>query len=69
MAKQRNWPATCRVAYGHIYLYGVNLHQFVGGAFFQDHDFCVFTEEQGTYAADAVLYDYFLVKRIRLREQ
>lgn len=68
LAKQRNWPAACRVAYGHVYLYGVNLHQFIGGGFFKDHDCCVFAEEQGAYAADAVLYDYFWVDRIRLRE-
>lgn len=68
LARQRNWQATCRVAYGHVYLYGVNLHQFVGGAFFRDHDFCVFADEQGAYAADAILYDYFLVDRIRLRK-
>ncbi|GGF28465.1 hypothetical protein GCM10011383_45260 [Hymenobacter cavernae] len=68
VAKQRNWKTACRVAYGHVYLYGVNLHQFVGGAFWQDHDFCVFTDAQGAYAADATLYDYCLVDRIRLRK-
>lgn len=68
LAKQRNWKTTCRVAYGHVYLYGINLHPFIGGAFFKDHDFCVFADEQETYAADAVLYDYFLVDRIRLRK-
>lgn len=68
LAKQRNWKAACRVAYGHVYLYGVNIHQFVGGSFFKDHDFCVFADEQGAYAADAILYDYFLVNRIQLRK-
>ena len=68
LAKERHWKAACRVAYGHVYLYGVNLHQFVGGAFFKDHDFCVFTDERGTYAADAILYDYFLIDRIQLRK-
>ncbi|RZK38134.1 MAG: hypothetical protein EOO61_08230 [Hymenobacter sp.] len=67
VAQQRHWPATCRVAYGHVYLYGLSLHQFIPGAFFQDHDFCVFADKQGTYAADATLYDYFLVDPIRLR--
>jgi hypothetical protein len=68
LATQRHWPAACRVAYGHVYLYGVNLHHFVGGTFFKDHDFCVFADKQGAYAADASLYDYFLVDRIRLRK-
>lgn len=68
LARQRQWPATCRVAYGHVYLYGRSLHQFIPGAFFQDHDFCVFADEQGTYAADASLYDYCLVGRIRLQK-
>ncbi|UOQ75104.1 hypothetical protein [Hymenobacter cellulosilyticus] len=47
VAKQRNQQATCGVAYGHVYLYGMNLHPFIGGAFFKDHDFCVFANEQG----------------------
>ncbi|MVN79217.1 hypothetical protein GO988_23035 [Hymenobacter sp. HMF4947] len=68
VAQQRHWEAACRVAYGHVYLYGVNLHRFVGGSFFKDHDFCVFSDQQGAYAADASLYDYFLVDRIRLRK-
>ena len=67
LARQRNWPAACRVAYGHVYLYGVNLHPFIGGTFFRAHDFCVFADAQGAYAADATLYDYFWVNRIRLR--
>jgi|GEM_PF-6958145 len=68
LAKQRNGKAACRVAYGYVYLYGVNLHPLVGGAFFQDHDFCVFTEQQGAYAADAILYDYLRIDRIPLRK-
>ncbi len=68
LAKQRNWQTACRVAYGHVYLYGVSLHQFVPGAFFRDHDFCVFADEQGAHAADAILYDYFWVERIQLRK-
>ena len=68
LAQQRCWQAACRVAYGHVYLYGVNLHHFIGGTFFKDHDFCVIADEQGAYAVDATLYDYFLVDRIRLRE-
>ncbi|SFQ79313.1 hypothetical protein [Hymenobacter arizonensis] len=67
LVKPRTRQAACRVAYGHMYLYGVNLHPYVGGTFFQDHDFCVFADEQGAYAADATLYDYFRVGRIRLR--
>ncbi len=67
LAQQRHWPASCRVAYGHVYLYGVSLHQFIPGTFFKDHDFCVFSDKQSPYAADATLYDYFLVDRIRLR--
>jgi hypothetical protein len=67
LAQQRHWPASCRVAYGHVYLYGVSLHQFMPGTFFKDHDFCVFSDKRGTYAADATLYDYFWVDRIRLR--
>lgn len=67
LARQQHWPATCRVAYGHVYLYGVSLHQFLPGAFFRDHDFCVFADEHGAYAVDATLYDYFWVERIRLR--
>ena len=68
LAQQRHWQAACRVAYGHVYLYGVSLHRFVGGTFFQDHDFCVFADEHGAYAVDATLYDYFLIDRIRLRQ-
>jgi hypothetical protein len=37
-------------------------------AFFKDHDFCSFAEEQEAYNADASLYDYFSIDHIRLRE-
>jgi hypothetical protein len=67
LARQQHWPASCRVAYGHVYLYGVSLHQFLPGTFFRDHDFCVFADNHGAYAVDATLYDYFWVERIRLR--
>ncbi|HLK96294.1 MAG TPA: hypothetical protein VK364_00860, partial [Hymenobacter sp.] len=61
LAKKHNSTSRCRVAYGLVYWYGINLHQFIGGAFFKDHDFNVITDGNRTYAVDATLYDYFRI--------
>ena len=68
LAKTKKIDGHCRVAYGYVYLYGVNLHQFSNTAFFRDHDFCVIRDKSGVHAADALMYDYFMVDKIRLRK-
>lgn len=68
MAKRKNIKGSCRVAYGYVYLYGVNLHQFFKSSFFRNHDFCVITDRNGVRAADAILFDYALIDQIRLRK-
>ncbi|HEX8659351.1 MAG TPA: hypothetical protein VF690_17565 [Hymenobacter sp.] len=68
LAKLKKIKASCRVAYGHVFLYNVNLHQFFNSAFFRDHDFCVIRDSNGVHVADAILFDYFLIDYIRLRQ-
>ena len=67
LAKLHNISGNCRVAYGHVYLYGVNLHQFFSGSFFRDHDFNVIKDNSGVHAVDAILHDYLWIDQIRLR--
>ena len=67
LAKRNGIKANCRIAIGHVFLYGVNLHQFSNSSFFANHDFCVITGKEGAQAADAILYDYFGVDHIRIR--
>ena len=67
LAKLKKLEASCRVAYGHVFLYGVNLHQFFSSGFFRDHDFCVIKDKSGVHAADALMYDYFMIDQIRVR--
>ena len=68
LAKLNKISGNCRVAYGHVYLYGVNLHQFFSSSFFRDHDFCVVKNKSGVHAVDAILYDYLMIDQIRLRK-
>jgi 6-pyruvoyl-tetrahydropterin synthase len=68
LAKLNKISGNCRVAYGHVYLYGVNMHQFCTSSFFRDHDFCVVKDKSGVHAVDAILYDYLLIDQIRLRK-
>ena len=67
LAKLNKISGNCRVAYGHVYLYGVNLHQFSSNSFFRDHDFNVIKDNSGVHAADALMYDYFMIDQIRVR--
>ena len=67
LAKLNKISGNCRVAYGHVYLYGVNLHQFFSSSFFRDHDFCVIKDKSGVHAVDAILYDCLMIDQIRLR--
>ncbi|MBD2766757.1 hypothetical protein IC235_02490 [Hymenobacter sp. BT664] len=68
LAKLKKIKGSCRVAYGHVFLYNVNLHQFFSSTFFRDHDFCVISDDSGVYVADAILFDYLLIDDIRLRK-
>ena len=68
LAKLNKISGNCRVAYGYVYLYGVNLHQFFSSSFFRDHDFCVIKDNSGVHAIDAILYDYLMIDQIRLRK-
>jgi hypothetical protein len=67
LAKKCRSHSSCRVAYGHVYFYGINLHQFFTSSFFKDHDFCVIKDKNGVSAADAILFDYLSIDRVRLR--
>lgn len=68
LAKANKISGECRVAYGHVYFYGVNLHQFLSNSFFRDHDFCIIKDKSGFHAVDAILYDYLMIDQIRLRK-
>jgi len=68
LAKLNKISGNCRVAYGHVYLYGVNLHRFSSDSFFRDHDFNVIKDNSGVHAVDAILHDYLWIDQIRLRK-
>ncbi|WP_143069901.1 hypothetical protein [Hymenobacter actinosclerus] len=67
LARQRGWKTRCRVAYGQVYWFGINLHKFVSGPFFRTHDFNIIQNGKQVYAVDAILYDYFRISTIPLR--
>jgi len=68
LAKLNKISGNCRVAYGHVYLYGVNLHQFSNNPFLRDHDFNIIKDNRGVHAVDAILNDYLWIDQIRLRK-
>lgn len=58
IAHDRHWKTTCRVAKSRVYLFGVNLHQFVSSPFFSSHDICVIKNGDNLHAIDALIFDY-----------
>lgn len=65
LAKYKNIKSKCRVAYGHLYFYGININKIINTPFFNNHDFCII--DNSNVAIDPLFNDYFGISEIKIK--